>query len=72
MHVEIAVIRKTIEVLIAFGQNLFLKDRILALEVSLWLPPIGEEYRNIEVDYLRQEPDKIDPSQLSITKKSRL
>ena len=72
MHVEIAVIRKTIEVLIALGQNPPLKDRILALEESFWLSPIGEAYKSIEVDYLWQEPDKIDPSQLSITKKSRL
>jgi hypothetical protein len=42
------------QILTTLGQNFTLKDQRLSLTTSAWLVPIGENYAEIEAEYLRR------------------
>jgi hypothetical protein len=46
------------EILIALGKRFTILDRKLSIEFNEWLVPIKEEYKPLEEDYLRLEPNK--------------
>lgn len=48
------------EILLALGKTPIIKDKKLFIEPNEWLVPIKNEYLNLEAEYLRLEPTKIE------------